>query len=208
MTISYCLCVHNEGYEYLNKLISILKEFMEDNDELIIVDDYSDEKTTVKFLSELTNAKIYKHALNKSFAEHKNFLLSKATKEYIWLFDADEYIDINDMKSIKDIVKSLPDTECFWISRKNIIIDATQETINEFNKIQNMIKFNLINGLNGWPDYQTRIIKNNHNIHFLGKVHERLVGYRSQYHIPNNLSIIHSKSINRQREQLKFYNTL
>ena len=45
MKISYAILTHNEG-EYIAKLLTLLSTYKRDIDEIVIVDDYSDDEKT------------------------------------------------------------------------------------------------------------------------------------------------------------------
>ena len=45
MKISYAILTHNEG-EYIEKLLSFLVEHKRDEDEIVVVDDFSTDKNT------------------------------------------------------------------------------------------------------------------------------------------------------------------
>lgn len=58
-----------------------------------------------------------------------------------------------------------------------------------------------------YVDLQVRGMKNKPNIRWVGKVHETLKGYGYLAELPQETeySIIHSKQINKQRQQNEFY---
>jgi hypothetical protein len=63
----------------------------------------------------------------------------------------------------------------------------------------------------GWvnyPDYQNRIFKNKPEIHWVNKVHEKIIGAMSTAELPPSLDLIHPKTIERQEKQNNYYNTL
>ena len=71
---SFCFLTHNEGQNYISKLVEPILENLFDEEELIIVDDYSTEESTIKYLEELkknSKIKFYQHSLNKDFAQQK-----------------------------------------------------------------------------------------------------------------------------------------
>jgi glycosyltransferase involved in cell wall biosynthesis len=61
-----------------------------------------------------------------------------------------------------------------------------------------------------YPDVQMRLFKNDHAIRWVGKVHERLTGFKNFTHLPihPDYAIRHFKSIDRQEEQQKLYNKI
>ncbi|KKP59370.1 MAG: Lipopolysaccharide biosynthesis glycosyltransferase [Candidatus Roizmanbacteria bacterium GW2011_GWA2_34_18] len=79
-------------------------------DEIIVVDDYSTDKTLeeiqkleVKSQNYKSKVKIFKKQLNKDFAFQRNYGLSKATNEWILFIDADEEISENLKLEIKNL---------------------------------------------------------------------------------------------------------
>jgi hypothetical protein len=66
------------------------------------------------------------------------------------------------------------------------------------------------NGRINYPDFQTRIYKNISDIKWEGKVHERVVGFKTYSSLPINQDwdLLHIKSLERQEKQNNYYNTL
>jgi hypothetical protein len=65
----------------------------------------------------------------------------------------------------------------------------------------------------GWvmfPDYQTRLYRNTEEIKWEGKVHERIIGYKTQAPLPDEEEwcLYHIKEIERQRKQNDYYATI
>lgn len=87
ITISACMIVKNEE-AVLRRCLDSLKGIY---DELIIVDTGSTD-STVKIASEYTD-RIYSFEWTGSFSDARNFSLSKATMDYIYVPDADEVLD-------------------------------------------------------------------------------------------------------------------
>ena len=79
MVISYAITTHNETEE-INKLLEFLIHNTDKEDEIVILDDFSDEKTQEVFTSwiaqygDLKTIKLEQRKLNKNFAEQKNYL--------------------------------------------------------------------------------------------------------------------------------------
>jgi hypothetical protein len=61
-----------------------------------------------------------------------------------------------------------------------------------------------------FPDPQQRIWKNDSQIKYEGKVHERLVGYKYFSKLPftEDFCLIHVKSFDKQVKQNSFYSTI
>lgn len=79
-------------------------------DEMIIVDTGSEDKT--KEIARKYTDKVYDFVWGKDFSEARNFSFSKATKEYIYVADADEVLDEENRKrflQLKEVL--LPEIE-------------------------------------------------------------------------------------------------
>jgi len=72
------------------------------------------------------------------------------------------------------------------------------------------VKVKYYEPINGWPDYQTRIYRRTSEIQWVGKVHERIVGYNTMSILPQEevFSLKHPKDIERQTRQNEYYETL
>lgn len=72
--------------------------------EIIVVDDYSTDKT-VQIAKKYTR-KVYKRKLNNDFSKQRNFALSKAKNKWVLFVDSDERIDKKLADEIKKAVKN------------------------------------------------------------------------------------------------------
>ena len=93
MNLSYAITTHNE-YEEINELLGILIHHIDKEDEIVILDDYSDDEETLDILSSWRNnwpvLEFYQRHLQKDFGAHKNFGIEKCSKHWIFQIDADE----------------------------------------------------------------------------------------------------------------------
>lgn len=97
--LSLCMIAKNEE-QYLENCLNNIKELA---DEIIIADTGSTDKT--KEIARKFTSKVFDFKWNDNFSEARNFSLSKATKEWILVLDADELIDkakIRDLLKIKE----------------------------------------------------------------------------------------------------------
>ena len=112
MKISYGITVHDEAEE-LKRLLNILIEKIDKDDEIIICVDGEDD--AVKFeLDVFTQTYhkqnlilVYQRKLDGDFAAHKNSVIENSRGDYIFHFDADEYphdILLQQVKPILDFV--------------------------------------------------------------------------------------------------------
>lgn len=92
ITISVCLIVKNEE-KVLARCLTSLKDI---GDEIILVDTGSSDNT--KVIAEEFNCKIYDFKWIDDFSAARNFSFSKANMDYIYVADADEVIDEENIK--------------------------------------------------------------------------------------------------------------
>ena len=206
MKISYSILTHNET-ESLEKLIDFLIVNKDEEDEIVILDDFSDNKETRKILDNSTSIydiKYEERSLNKDFASQKNHLKNMCSGDYIFNLDADELPNKWLIKNIKGLLEVNPDIDLFWVPRVNTVDGLTQEHINKW-------RWNVND--KGWvicPDYLGRIWRNRPNIMWKNKVHEVLTGYKHHTYLPEeeNFSFYHPKTIDRQEKQNELYDTI
>ena len=204
--ISFAITTHNEG-EYIRDLFDQLVPHCEQTgDEIIVVDDNSTDPFTLNLLYDYADRNIiqlYSHELNHDFGAHKNFLNSKCNGKYIFQVDADEKFNQNLLTYIHDIIDN-NDIDLYMIPRVNVVSGLTDEDIRRWGWRINE---------KGWvmfPDYQTRLYRNTDSIYWEGKVHERIIGYKTQAPLPDEeeWSLYHIKDIDRQRKQNDYYDTI
>lgn len=205
--ITFGVTVHNEG-DYLQTLLNQLVPYCEQSgDEIVIVDDYSTDELTRSLLdvySNENNIKVYNHHLDNDFAQHKNYLNSQCNGEYIFQLDADEFLHNNLLTYLHDVVENNTQADLFFVPRVNVVTGMTDEDVIRYGWTVND------NGWIVWPDYQTRIYRNTEFIRWHGKVHERIQGYEISAMFPDaeEWAIYHIKTIERQREQNSYYETI
>ena len=215
MKISYLITVHNETLELL-QLIEKLKthiDFLTPNDEIVILDDFSDNEDTKKILSKAKSYgfTVIQHALNKNFAEHKNYGSKRCVGDYIVQIDADEYLFPVLLSNIHEIIDSNPTVELYRVPRVNIVRGATDNDARNWGwhmtKLPEFGDLPIIN----WHttgDYQSRIYKNSLRIQWHKPLHETIMGASIVADLPKEVdyAIIHDKTVDRQRAQNEFYN--
>jgi len=59
-------------------------------DEIIVIDDYSEDKTVA--MARKLGAQVFQHPLNNDFAQQRNFALTKAKGDWVLFVDADERV--------------------------------------------------------------------------------------------------------------------
>jgi glycosyltransferase involved in cell wall biosynthesis len=214
MKISYLVTCKNETLELL-QLIEKLKthiDFVAPNDEVVVLDDFSDNEDTKKILAKAKSYgfTVVQHALNKNFSEHKNYGSKRCVGDYIIQIDADEYLFPNLLNNIHEIIESNPTVELYRVPRVNIVRGATDNDARNWgwhvSKLPEFGDLPIINWGNG--DYQSRIYKNSLRIQWHKPLHETIMGAAIVAHLPKEVdyAIIHDKTIDRQRAQNEFYN--
>ena len=109
MKISYSILVHNED-ETFEKLLQRLIEYKQPQDEIVVLDDYSDNpktKAILDYYSSTCDIKLDSRNLLKDFASQKNYLKGMCTGDYSFNLDADEMISHWFMKDIHQILEGL-----------------------------------------------------------------------------------------------------
>ncbi len=206
MKISYSVLTHNED-DSLLKLLEFLVKHKDEEDEIVILDDYSDNKKTIEILDVMTSMHemtFEQRHLLKDYAGQKNHLKNMCTGDYIFNLDADEMPHKFLMKNIKDILRANSTIDLYWVPRVNTVDGITQEHINKWGWQVNE------KGWVNFPDYQGRIWRNRQNIRWKNAVHEVLDGYKEHTMLPaeEQFSFYHPKTIDRQEKQNAFYDTI
>ena len=121
--ISYLVTCKNEGHQLKNLIDVLIKHI--DNNEIIILNDFSSDEITCnlldiyKNLSHTINIKVYDHSLNNNYSEHKNYGKSLCNGKYIFQIDADELPSEILLSSLNELINLNKDVDLFWIPRIN-----------------------------------------------------------------------------------------
>jgi len=201
--ISYSILVHNED-KTLEKLLHRLIEYKQPQDEIVVLDDYSDNEKTKAILDyyhSTDDIRLEQRNLLHDFATQKNYLKNMCTGDYSFNLDADEMISHWFMKDIHDILEG-NEVDLIYVPRINTVEGITEEHCRAYGYQVNE------KGWINYPDWQGRIFRNRPNIRWEKPVHEHIVGFQTYAHLPmeQKYSIVHPKTIERQVEQNRFYN--
>jgi len=122
MKISYGITVHNEAKE-LQKLLDILVNKIDDEDEIVICVDGDDTGIQLIIEKHKQHKQIisYKRKLEKDFAAHKNSVIEKSSGDYIFHIDADEYPHETLLEKLKEIIEMNDGVDLIWIPRVNTV---------------------------------------------------------------------------------------
>ena len=206
MKISYGITVHNEADE-LNKLLEILVKYTDVEDEIIICDDYSNKEIREVIehwdlhSPDKKSIKHYKRKLGKDFSAQKNSVIENSSGDYIFHIDADEYPHENLLLNLK-LILEVNDVDLIWVPRVNTVEGMEQQHIQKWGwRVDDK-------GWVNYPDYLSRIFRNNEKIRWERPLHEIITGCKTYAHLPQNeeMSLYHPKTIEKQEQQNMFYN--
>jgi len=203
MKISYGITVHNEAKE-LQKLLDILVNKIDDEDEIVICVDGDDTGIQLIIEKHKQHKQIisYKRKLEKDFAAHKNSVIEKSSGDYIFHIDADEYPHETLLEKLKQIIEMNDGVDLFWIPRVNTVEGFTDADVKRWGwRITEK-------GWVNYPDYQARVFRRDESIRWTRPLHEYIKGCKTYAHLPphEELSLYHPKTIERQEKQNMFYN--
>jgi len=205
MKISYAIPVCNE-HDELEKLLDFLHKHIDEEDEIVVQCDQGNTTPEVyQVLDTYTeHIRVIHFALKGHFSNFKNNLKEHCTGDWIFQIDADELPHESLIANLKSLLTLNTNTEMLLVPRVNTVDGLTQEHINKWR--WNVDEKGWVN----WPDYQTRIIQNNHKIKWQNKVHEQIVGISTKGALPmeEEWCLYHPKNIDKQEHQNKFYDTL
>ena len=202
MKISYSILTHNET-KSLEKLLKFLVKWKNDGDEIVILDDYSDDEKTKQILDFYVSTKdiIYEQrSLNNDYATQKNHLKNMCSGDYSFNLDADEMISRWLIKNIHGILED-NQIDLIYLPRINTVEGLTQQHIQQWG--WNVNEEGWIN----FPDWQGRVFKNRPNIKWEKPVHEVIKGFQTYAHLPTEkpFCMLHYKKIEKQEQQNKKY---
>ena len=212
MKLSYLITCHNE-LESLDLLFKRLLEHSDDEDEIIVMDDFSDNPETKKILEKayLANVKVVQHSLDNNYGAHKNYGNSLCTGEWIFQIDGDERPDWTLMTNIKEIIESNTDIELFYVPRINDFIGVTETDAKQWGWKLTPSPICNNRPIVNWPDYQSRIYKNvPDRIRWDRRLHEKIEGHTKWVKIPaeEDLALYHHKTMAKQLETNIRYNKM
>lgn len=203
MKLSYSILTHNET-DSLDQLLGRLFEYKDPDDEVIVVDDYSDNEKTTELLetySSIYDLRYEQRHLMKDFAGQKNYLRKMCTGDFIFNIDADELPTKQLIRNLKPILETNPNIDLILVPRINTVDGLTDDHVRYWG--WNVNERGWIN----FPDWQPRIHRNRSNIRWIKPVHEIMEGYVEYSFLPTEpeYCLSHHKTIDRQEKQNAFY---
>ena len=202
--ISYLVTVHNEAKTLKNLLDRLDHHIDKEHDEVVILDDFSDNEETKKVLSETSRRDyvcLYQHALDRNYGGHKNYGTELCKKPWIFQLDGDECPSVTLLLNIKTIIDENPEIELYLVPRINDFRGVSHEHAKQWGWKLTPSPFCKNRLIVNWPDYQGRIYKNDpKRIKWDRRLHEKLEGYNKFTTLPadEDLALYHDKTIETQ----------
>jgi glycosyltransferase involved in cell wall biosynthesis len=200
-TLTYAITAYNEHTE-LERLLTQLEAHIGGDDEIIVQLDTTATTEVRAVLEKFKGVIVIEFPLNKDFATFKNNIKKFAKKDYIIYIDADEYPNNDLISYLSTIIEMNPEVDMYYVSRWNIVWNLTKEHTQKWGR--SVDAYGRVN----WPDLQTRIVKNKPELEWVGKVHERIQGYKTVSRLPEQFYLQHPKTIEKQEKQNKLYETI
>lgn len=181
ISISICLIVKNEE-AVLSRCLESLKGI---GDEIIIVDTGSNDNTK-KIASKYTN-KIFDFKWIDDFSAARNFVFSKATKDYIYSADADEVLDKENHEKFMKI--------------KQVMLEEIEIVQMKYtNQLQNGTTYNFN------TEYRPKLFKRLRNFTWIDPIHETIRVEPIIY--DSDIEIIHMPEANHSDRDFKAFLTV
>ena len=208
INVTYAITVCNE-LEEITKLVNFLHPRIQSDDEILIqYDTDGATKEVVDYLKIVNqlhkNIKVISFSLNNDFASFKNNLKNNADGIFIFQIDADEIPSEYLVENLHQLLDYNKDVDLFFVPRVNTVEGLTEAHIQKWGwKVDEK-------GWVNFPDYQTRLYRRTSEIQWMGKVHERIVGYNTLSVLPaeEEYCLYHPKEIERQERQNSYYETI
>ena len=139
--------------------------------------------------------------LAKKCAAQKNSVIERSSGDYIFHIDADEYPNEILLQQLKQILE-INDVDLIWVPRVNTVEGMEQQHIQKWGwRVDEK-------GWVNYPDYLSRVFRNDEKIRWTRPLHEIITGCKTYAHLPplEELSLYHPKTIEKQEQQNMFYN--
>jgi hypothetical protein len=208
INVTWAITVCNELKE-ITELINFLHPRIKKDDEILIQYDETGVTPEVKGYLDIVNTlhqniKVIGFPLNGDFATFKNNLKNHSNGIFIVNVDADEIPNEYLVENIHALLDYNKEVDMFFVPRINTVEGLTEEDIKKWGWKVNE------KGWVNFPDVQSRIYRRTSSIEWVGKVHERIIGYNTLSILPfeEEYCLYHPKDIERQRKQNEFYETI
>jgi GT2 family glycosyltransferase/glycosyltransferase involved in cell wall biosynthesis len=162
-SLSLCMIVKNEE-QGLSRCLRSVEPVV---DEMIVVDTGSTDRT--KEIAEAFGAEVFEFEWPDSFAEARNYSISKASGQWILVMDADEMISPKDYDNLARLVKNgKPATSAYSFITRNYVNRSNVEGWKENDGAYSVEEA----GIGWFPSQKVRLFPNDSQIRFENPVHE------------------------------------
>jgi len=191
LELSLCMIVKNEE-KVLAQSLGHIKNYV---DEIVILDTGSTDDTID--IARAYTERVYQYKWGNNFAEARNVSLGYATKDWILVQDADEFIQ--NPSGIKSFLIQTS-ADCVAFTKINVFVD--QKAITE------------LSGIEKYPDAyytsQEKLLRNHRGLKFTGAVHEIVVN--ESMNRPDIVSfpekMVHLMDVGSRDFKRRFYNAV
>ena len=203
MKISYAILTHNEG-EYIAELLTLLTTYKRDVDEIVIVDDHSNDEKTKFILNDFKDLIKLEYRTFDGDHTQKNYLNSLCTGDYILQLDADELVKPEFIEMLPQMLKDNNEIDLFIMPRINTVEGLTPEYIAKWGWNVNE------KGWVNFPDHQMRLYRNCNWVEWDGLLHSKIKGHKTFVFLPSDelFCILHPKQLDRQVAQNDLYDKI
>jgi glycosyltransferase involved in cell wall biosynthesis len=203
MKISYAILTHNEG-EYIAELLTLLTTYKRDVDEIVIVDDHSNDEKTKFILNDFKDLIKLEYRTFDGDHTQKNYLNSLCTGDYILQLDADELVKPEFIEMLPQMLEDNNEIDLFIMPRINTVEGLTPEYIAKWG--WNVNKKGWVN----FPDHQMRLYRNCDWVEWNGLLHSKIKGHKTYVFLPSEelFCILHPKQLDRQVAQNDLYDKI
>jgi glycosyltransferase involved in cell wall biosynthesis len=201
--ITFGITVADEEYEF-RRLLDGLLPFLKEGESVVVLADRNKVTHGVESLCDYFGLRLEYFDFKNNFSDFKNYLISLVETKYLFQLDADEQVTPTLLRCVRDILRN-GEHDCVWIPRINIVHNHTAEDVERFGwaKKGEWILF---------PDYQIRVFEVTDSIRWHLPVHEEVIGYKNHFVVhaqePEFFSLLHVKTIEKQREQNGKYDSI
>lgn len=152
---------------------------------------------------------LHQHRLDNNYGAHKNYGNTLCKGGWIFQIDGDELPTPTLLGNLSDIIESNPEVELIYVPRVNDFRGVNEEKARPWG--WRLSPSPSCNGrlVVNWPDYQSRIYKNEPaRIRWDRRLHEKIEGHKQYSFLPaeEDLALYHDKTIEKQLETNLRYN--
>jgi tetratricopeptide (TPR) repeat protein len=162
-SISVCMIARDEE-AWIGEALRSVKDLA---DEMIVVDTGSRDGTMLE--AKRCGAKVYQAPWNNDFSEARNLALSKATREWILVLDADEAIAPDDHRAIRSLVRS-GERAAYLVEQRTYTSDSTGPCLQTIDRGEEFAG----GSETCFADAQIRLFPNDEAIRFACEIHENV----------------------------------